>query len=1317
MALPPGGRIILAFGVPGAPPAGDRVGLDFAPRPRQDPFYVGLSDQGGMGAPGVRFKSRLIQHATAGAGGGVGMPGIEKEAQRITAAGWLSGAVPAPTYVRWRRFITPASWAANDTPPVPSLRLAGGYQPAPGSHITLNFAEPLAPPPGSSVVLEFGAVGYGRVLGATVGMAGGVGEPGVFKPQQVRPAGIPSAAVVGAPFVEGSIRNVRPQGVATVAPSRPTVRNSAVPLRPAGFDAHAAGEPRVWNWCQYVPVGGFYAALFGTAYVQGGVKTVLLDGLASAAYGTVNVINTTANRSVAPRGIEPPGIPTPNVSPRFVLPQGLFAAGMGTPLVQPNPHPAGWGSALYGTPRIYYRTRFLRPAGIDAYAPGYPRVGDWAQRILHAASPVTAVFGDTAVRLKNLRTRPAGFTGMEVSPWAEVRNLNRWVRAAGIAPAAVGAPAGRNATPSFAPPGFIATRFGAAGVGARIRYVTPTGVTLPVAQVAGPSLWKTPDFKPDGIEAPAVPPPAVTNGRRYLLGQGAAMARHGTPTVGFAYRWIAPEGLAAFQPGVGRIDHGNRELLVAGFSDNAYGTGWASFARRALAPAGFRTIQGANHAVAGSRFLRPDGFVATRWGTRIIPEARVVYALGFAGMVGWPAVANRRQYLAPSSIRLYAEPQQHFGSARTWNLRQHVTMFPDVDSDLNPPRWSQWTRIENRNKLLGVTGTLMTRYGAVQVDNKARQILPAGTAAPALPGYQRAGMVAYRIRGLPLRGIEAPHLSTWANVRNAARLVHPPGLDAQAFGSAGAVNRTRVFNRIGNFDAAVLGYPFIAPRVRSLGIEARYTIAPPVVPVARVQLRSRYLGPRAIGNPEVGAAALTIHKSIITPRWTLQNFYGFPVVRNVTPEVRGKGYVMELWGDNRVRLQWRPLAPVGTNTALFGRTTIADRRRTIFLAGWSSMAVSDKLEVVRTGTPPLATQYIWLDSQDPSGDPEAGFGIKVPAEQVPVPSLQQQVVYPSGMDTVGNFGSPTVTANSIRVEPGYFDLLVGEPVVDFWRRTLTAKGIASTSTPGKPRLSPHTIWAVVDAPEQAVLNHPESRQELVRSEVTFGNPALENRHRIVAAAGTAPPAFGITDVVNRRQYLRPSGTHSARFGWLTVPGPIHVEFFTTISTMAMGQPTVARPPQLGPQTVMGQGFVAATLGQARLELFHRAMPVQGFEATAMGFSRRPDAPFMWQSLRVGERVPNVAEGFDAARFGATWISHRVRQVAVEGFDSFVMEYDYRAFALRMRVRNATGTERPRQIVLPRGDRMELVGTPGARLGVHYIRPDGNADQYRKGAPS
>lgn len=332
--------------------------------------------------------------------------------------------------------------------------------------------------------------------------------------------------------------------------------------------------------------------------------------------------------------------------------------------------------------------------------------------------------------------------------------------------------------------------------------------------------------------------------------------------------------------------------------------------------------------------------------------------------------------------------------------------------------------------------------------------------------------------------------------------------------------------------------------------------------------------------------------------------------------------------------------------------------------------------------------------------------------------MQQQVVYPNGINPETLFGRPRVTANSIRVEPGIFDLTVGEPMVSLLRRTIVASSVKHEVECGKPRLSPHTIYAVTEAPPQAIVNHGGVDLHPVRSWVEFGRPVVQNRHRAIEHRfGYDGMAFGYIEIHNSRQYVSPEGKLMSRMGWATIPGDSLIEFYSSINTMAVGVPTVAHPPYVGPQTVRPVGYDAAQIEVHRAEHFNRTLLASGHDSTALGGPKYFDTPYMWQGLRVGALMPTVPDGFNAEQFGKSWISHWVREVAAEGFDAFRSEYDYQAFAQRMRVRNARRNERLPQVLKPHGASHASVGTPGARPSAHYIRPDGNSDQYRKGVPA
>ena len=1156
-----------------------------------------------------------------------------------------------------------------------------------------------------------------------------------FGPKSLTPTIYPAGYDVFSPGTPEVWNYSRRVTVGAIPPTngygRPSVINWYKQAHPPGFDVSVYGRPLVFNLRQYLRPTAFVAHAYGSAFVQGGVKRVAPEGMGAPPFGQTLVINTTADQTARPPGIEPPllQVPKPFVSPQTVLAAGFYSFVGGIALVQRNPSPKGWDGLLWGRPFVYQKTRYVRPAGIDGFETGYPRAADKARKLLHKASAVSAVFGDTRLRLKDYRIQPAGFDASEPSPWAEVRNTRRFVLAQSVAPAGVGqGTQAHNKTPSIAPAGFNSQAFGRPDhmvVGWQVRELRPSGVPAPLSPVGWPSLWQTPSLGPVGIAPPAIPGPSVWPAIRTIEQWGALSQEFGKPRLDYAYRRVnvGGQGIDGAEYGQARLEHLERSVAPETFRQDGYGQAWVSFGQRKVAPVTVPPPTMGVPLVGGSRFLRPDGFQATRWGTRITPEAQVLYPQGFREVWGWPEARNRVRFLKPDSIRTYPQPYQHWGMAKAWNKRQYIEQFEDQSNGLWPPSWPLWTAIANRTRVVGTLGALAGVVGKPSVENKARPLLPVGVAAPVLPEFYKAGLVAFRIRPLPLEGIEPPYFAGWSNVANGARVIKPTGRVHTSWGRPAAENTRRNYKLLG-FDSAWFGYPFIADRIRTLTFEPRYTIGAPPIKPPDVRLHVRYIGAKGIDHPEVGAAALEIHWNRISPRWTLQNLYGHPVLHNVTPELRTRGRAADEWGVPLVRQQWRPLVAIGAETTLFGRTTIADRKQTIRVSGANYLAVSDKLVVVRTGAPPYTTQYISLEHPSYTPDnPQPGFGIEPP--EVPRPVMQQQVIYVSELLPQTLFGKLVVHANSIRVEPGIYELTVGEPMVSLLRRRMTVSGIAPQTGLGAPRLSPHTIWAVVEAPKQAIDNHPDGggRHYVDSLKIggigaVLGQANVQNRHRtIYAGAAAGGVSFGTHALTNRKQYLGVYGFQMLRMGWHTIPGDhlIEVDPMDT-GSVGLGEPRVSRPPYTGPQYLAPQGITAKVSDELRVEHFNRTLLARGHDSMALGESWSLDRPYQWQSLHVGAPMPTVPAGFDAAHFGpGTWVSHRVRELQVGGWDSFASEYDYRQFNKRMRVRLGTPNGGAPRRVSPRGDVHSAIGAPGLRPGTHYIRPDGNSDQFRKGA--
>lgn len=1261
---------------------------------------------------------------------GFGRASIARDTPKIAPKGIDSTIrAGAPEYVRWPRWVAPRSMEApQEVPGKLRVRLMGGYNPPPSASLILNwFGEPYSPPPAGAIKLEFGALGYGYVWPA-MGDVSAFGLPALALPAGLRPDGI-HPGPFGATGIQTLTNSVRATGFRSDEFGAAHLRNTGVAVRPGAIGPAALGTPYIWNLLQFLRASGFDASAAGKAFVSGGVKAVTPAGLAAPSMSSPLVINTTANQSARPRGIEPPKIDGPSVSPRTLFAYGVAPGGYGIALVQRNPAPSGFDGLLLGLPTIEQRTKYLSPAGIEAGEGGFPRAFDPTLKLFVSSVLQAGVFGDTRIANRSMFVRVPGSDFLELSPWAYLENTRRPLLVAGQDCAAFGNALIANKSPSIAPLGFNAL-VGPLGVGIGYdtRHVEPRGVDF--LRLGAPALTKTPEIAPRGF-AGAAGMPTIWPRVRVLEALGRDAQVFGKPSVWFRYRFVAGQGFDAGIYGNPVVERVRRELLARGSQHSAHGAVLVENADRTLAPPSIWNNFAHSHMVGGLRYLRPPGFDAARFGSRIIPEIQPLYPLGFVAPFGIPALRSSWQIVAPPSITTGVQPADRWGAARAWNLLQYITLQFDPDSALNPPTWPQWTRVENRNRTIRTSGEQAARIGMAQIDNKARPLLPTGIEAPGAALGYLSGLVAYRVRPLRLEGLEAPYLSSWGRIHNSAAVLHPRASDLSLWGAPTVENTRRRFERIGGFDAAWCGYPMVAERVRTLSFEGRYTIAPPAIRLPGVKLHTRYVDGVGVDTSGIGWASLSIHWTLITPRWTLQNLYGSPAVRNLTPELGTKGRTTEEFGDQLVRLQWRPVAPDGAGTQLFGRTVIAYRDRSVSVAGLRAWAFGDRLTVVKTGAPPYSMQSINLDGEWQDGRQiEPGHGIGPPedakSEHVGRPTINQHVIYPEQKDPSTEFGSPRVTANSIRVEPGYSEHLIGEPFVGNRVRQIGVKSIKESSTAGWPRLSPHTIYAVVEAPYQAQLNHPLGgikQRHYVNGYlrdpgITPGNPSVTLRDRVILTTYRQVQWIegetGRPRLTLKRHYIEPRGFATFRSGWHTFPGDQQIVLFGSIDPPALGQARLDRLDPPGPRHARPTGFISQAFGNAAIDLLHRRIRPTGLYATLMGTGKSGDRPFMWQGLRVGPHVPNIAGGFQCDMHGEPLVSYRVREAAAQGFDAFLCEYQLEAFDRRMRVTRRE-PYRPPTPLAPAGIEAATYGTPDARPALHFIRPDGNADQYRKGA--
>lgn len=831
----------------------------------------------------------------------------------------------------------------------------------------------------------------------------------------------------------------------------------------------------------------------------------------------------------------------------------------------------------------------------------------------------------------------------------------------------------------------------------------------------------------------------------------------GKPTIALAEQFIQVKGFKSGLFGISWLSHYVRHITGQGRDFGAVGRHWLSHHTRFITPSSIYGDKGkdfaSNHLVGGTQTIVPDGFIATLWLTRIIPENQTIgIEKGISGEFGIPAVDNHTQYICPAGFgfndnALYGE---RFGKGQIYNLRQYITQYFIQNSGLTPQildpddptsqsDFGRWTSISNKNRTIATFGSDTLKFGYHALENKARIIAP-----EAIASEMGEPLVAYRIRRLGLDGIEPPHFSYWHIIYNRARVLKPDTINEINFGTASIINTRRYFGFIGNIDSLNMGLPMIADRIRTIDIEWRYSIAPPTIALPTIENHTRYINPKGFDDTDgfkkkFGRAELMERFNIIRTHGRTGEIFGQEViVRNVTPELKLFGHNSQAFGEPVIRTQWRNLYAKGDVMTKIGLHKIADSKQNIKVDGIGANKISTLHHIKKLNTPPYATQYIDLnkyiyDQQNLILIPQKdGYGIEPPKYpvQVPAPKLQSNNILPEG-EVHTEFGQATVSTNVIEIPSGIAILGVGEPKIWIKTQFIHATGIDNhidDKKMGKPRLSPHTIYAPSSdmATAQARHNHPPRSVHIINSMAVFGVADVANQHRSIYhynglnSHQGVMSVFGRASLEHKQRTIAPTGFRGGYFGWHSIPFvPQTIEHYDDNHHAIFGQTTVAIANYDAKQYIRPKGLVALSAGLATISHFHRHIYPQGKLMSRLGQSKSGDTPFMWQGLRVGERVLGSYGGFESNVFGQTWISNKIREISASGFDSFVSEPDTANFKGRLKVvRVIDGIpkqRKPAQVVGAVGIDPNTIHAPNIKNKAHYIRPDGNSEQYRKGA--
>lgn len=903
-----------------------------------------------------------------------------------------------------------------------------------------------------------------------------------------------------------------------------------------------------------------------------------------------------------------------------------------------------------------------------------------------------------------------------------IRNRNETIRPYGFLSTRIDNPSVRLAHLFIYPPGYMASHYGQVKLINLNRYVLPDGLS---AFSSGAAKIQSNKLAVSGWDSFAAGQARIESLRAYVKAGAYDFLNPGKPRISYKEQHATTKqekestlwgwGLIAY--GVRYVEQNSPSPLTR------FGTAWASFSPRYIEPRGIFQQFPSYHRIGGSQTVKMEGFDFLRFGTRIIPESQTIYPEGFGALFGDQEIRNNLHPIKPKGFLTVGEQiGMRFGHVTAFNSTQYLLPFHDDTSKAAGPLFPDIKQhdIANRNRTIQTHGRLSTVFGYADLTNKARVISPVGIPSP-LEVELTKTLVADGIRYIKPGSIEAPYFSSWNSIWLGAQVKAIQGPVFSQYGMPHVENTRRIYRFISLGEQTLFGKGMISHAVRGIRIQENYGIAPPVIPMPEVKLGVRYVEPRSIDSVRYGWPYVTEQFTKIAPRWVYIDRVGEPVIKNVTPQVRPWQFESAEYGTTYIGLYTRHIKPSGLNAQGFGRFRISDRKQGVDLRNYGIQppTITKLHKVENIGAGQLLPHVIY---------PRPITTTNFETQSDKLHKVRQNVIRQESKDPMTRFGDTSIHANSIRVEPGYWEILMGKPLVEYKNRKIH---IDSTSCDflgiSKPRMSPHTIWAVVEAPIKARENHVspylplhyvDGRTESGNTKypgIEIGTPRISHKNRRLNPPGYLAFGIGKPMIYNVVSKIEPKGWASLRLGVLGPIGDQHISFRPKDPMTQWGKLGIQRVVRYDGK-LKPAGLFLEKSGVPIIDFYHRAIKPVGLHSLTMGTRKVDDKPYMWQGLRVGVHVPIRIGDLDALKFGSTWISCRVREAVVNGSDfAVVNEYEPGKFNLKMTIKNAKQPEYPRaQQVIMKGFVAELVGSHDVKLKLHFIRPYGNSDNFRKG---
>lgn len=861
----------------------------------------------------------------------------------------------------------------------------------------------------------------------------------------------------------------------------------------------------------------------------------------------------------------------------------------------------GTGSTLsFGVQIVYNSDSYLHPTGFSHTGMGSPEVENRFPDVF-----------------------PSGWRSSSVSTGPNIWNLTQAIQSGSWSSARVGRPSKVwNLTQITAPGGIAAPPLSGPN---EFRLV-------PSPWISFWTRYLDVDDKNGGIR---VPNNQVPNGTRVtgeiqfvsVQNRGISAGRYGTPRIGYAVRELHPQSILP-RP----IPLPNIAFILEVFP-----VGWQSIGL---------VSENARLDINLQRIHHHSG-------------------VGDQAAYGELVVRNQHEFVKPGG---WTSAEINFPIV--YNFDQHLQVAPYMDTNSDPTQWPNWAPwVENQTRYLGPGGFISSRFSFMghNLRNGAEPVLPPGLDATL---WGAGTFISHENRPVEAVGWESFYSSRYTAVYNKADLTIPTSWQSSQFGTPSQVlNLNREVKHHSGPDGADFGTSYIDFGVRTVYPSLFYR-TPSGYP--EVRWNPYPLAPEGIDSYRTGGHFLqevfqTLHPWPANMPSALK--FGEPVLTSTNREVHPRQIVDDLYGIPRVfnSDQYLPIPPFEELWWGFGLHNISYRDKTLFPVPLPLERITNLHRVKNELPDPPQPRSIYVSSIYIGNAQRPGV--------VPNPVLNVRTIFAFGMAPPTGFAGPFIRSNVLEVQPYTAVSVFGTPFIPH-TLYVTARSVPTGSGGDSDqfnrdrrvaRLSPHNIYAPLgeEASTQYRSNHPTGTRHRIDYYVLdnnpngrgFGRPRATNQHRAIYGIGAGNQMrMGTPRVDITQRFVSPRTWRSERFGmamFLDVPQYIGFTWYGGFNSLVTGRPVVSRPPA-PPTPPRPVGWQDSRFGNTYVENFHREFSVPGIPHRGNPQQGNTNP---WGRPLVGFPREYEMGGWDFTLWGTAWISHRIRNVDPEGWQSSVAEAD------------------------------------------------------------